>query len=122
MDVPSTLKNCSLTRTADRYSGSRPSMLELTLHGSAIAIASNDEGARVVQSMALAGATSSWLAPVSRLYCQIVITRSACGTDSGRISSASARLTIAVAAPMPTAKTSRAMAVKPGVLTSIRTP
>ncbi len=38
------------------------------------------------------------------------------------MNSASATLTIAVVAPMPTAKMRSAMTVKPGVLTSMRAP
>lgn len=90
------------------------------LHGSAIATVSNDR-ARFIQSRPLPGATYSWLAPVSRLFCQTVITRSACGTANGRMNTASARLTIAVVAPIPSAKTSSAIAVNPGVLSNIRT-
>ena len=54
--------------------------------------------------------------------CQTVITRSGCDKSSGRMNSASATLTIAVVAPMPTAKMRSAMTVKPGVLTSMRAP
>ena len=78
--------------------------------------------ARFIQSMALAGRDVLPSAPVSRLYCQTVMTRSGCGTGKRRMNNASATLTIAVVAPIPIAKTSRAIAVKPGALSSIRTP
>jgi hypothetical protein len=70
----------------------------------------------------IAGVTSCRVAPVARLYCQIVMTRSASGTGRGRRNRVSATLIIAVVAPMPIANTSRTIAVKPGVLSSMRTP
>jgi hypothetical protein len=106
VEAERTLKNCSLTFAAVKYSGSRPGISELRPVGSESAIASKDR-ARVIQSIALPGVTSCRAAPVSRLYCQIVITRSARGTGSSRMNSVSATLNIAVVAPIAIAKTSR---------------
>ncbi len=74
----------------------------------------------VCQSMKFAGETSSVETPVLRTVCETVTICSECGYGSGSNNTVSITLKMALFAPIPSARVSTAMKVKPGDLTSCR--